>query len=78
MNKFKLLNDGLIVNKISKTYGNKKVVRDIDGNECVLSSLYSGNRILPKGSISQVLLDNDGLFVKRSSLVGFNSWNLSS
>jgi len=29
MNKFKLLNDGLIVNKISKTYGNKKVVRDI-------------------------------------------------
>ena len=29
MNKFQLLNDGLIVNKISKTYGNKKVVRDI-------------------------------------------------
>lgn len=60
----------------SKLYGSsKKVVRDIDGNECVLSSLYSGNRILPKGSISQVLLDNDGLFVKRSSLVGFNSNN---
>ena len=29
MNKFQLLNDGLIVNKISKTYGKKKVVRDI-------------------------------------------------
>ena len=29
MNKFQLLNDGLVVNKISKTYGNKKVVRDI-------------------------------------------------
>ena len=29
MNKFQLLNDGLTVNKISKTYGSKKVVRDI-------------------------------------------------
>ena len=29
MNKFQLLNDGLIINKISKTYGGKKVVRDI-------------------------------------------------
>ena len=29
MNKFQLLNDGLIVNKISKTCGNKKVVRNI-------------------------------------------------
>ena len=29
MNKFQILNDGLIINKISKTYGNKKVVRDI-------------------------------------------------
>ena len=29
MNKFQLLNDGLIINKISKTYGSKKVVRDI-------------------------------------------------
>ena len=29
MNKFQLLKDGLIVNKIYKTYGNKKVVRDI-------------------------------------------------
>ena len=29
MNKFKLLDNGLVVNKISKSYGNKKVVRDI-------------------------------------------------
>ena len=30
MNKFQLLNDGLIVNKISKTYGSKQVIRDIN------------------------------------------------
>ena len=30
MNKFQLLNDGLVVNKISKTYGNKQVIRDIN------------------------------------------------
>ncbi|MDC0233325.1 LPS export ABC transporter ATP-binding protein [Pelagibacteraceae bacterium] len=29
MNKFQLLDDGLIINKISKSYGSKKVVRDI-------------------------------------------------
>ena len=29
MSKFKILDNGLIINKISKTYGNKKVVRDI-------------------------------------------------
>tara|TARA_B100001248_G_scaffold246732_1_gene217572 strand:+ start:425 stop:1168 length:744 start_codon:yes stop_codon:yes gene_type:complete len=29
MNKFKILDDGLLINKISKTYGNKEVVRDI-------------------------------------------------
>ena len=29
MNKFKILDDGLIINKISKTYGNKEVVRDV-------------------------------------------------
>ena len=28
-NKFKVLDKGLLINKISKTYGNKKVVRDI-------------------------------------------------
>ena len=30
MNKFQLLNDGLIVNKISKTYGSKQVLRDVN------------------------------------------------
>ena len=29
MSKFQLLDDGLQINKVSKTYGNKKVVRDI-------------------------------------------------
>ena len=29
MNKFKVLDDGLYINKISKTYGNKEVIRDI-------------------------------------------------
>ncbi len=29
MSRFQILDDGLIVNKISKSYGNKKVVRDI-------------------------------------------------
>ncbi len=29
MNKFNILDDGLIVNKISKSYGNKEVVRDL-------------------------------------------------
>ena len=29
MNKFQLLDDGLMINKISKSYGNKKVVRDL-------------------------------------------------
>ena len=28
-NKFKILDDGLLIKKISKSYGNKKVVRDI-------------------------------------------------
>ena len=29
MSKFKVLDDGLIVDKISKSYGNKEVIRDI-------------------------------------------------
>ena len=29
MSKFKILNDGLLINKISKNYGNKYVIRDI-------------------------------------------------
>ena len=32
MNKFNLLNDGLVVNKVSKSYGNKQVIRDISLN----------------------------------------------
>ena len=32
MNKFQLLNDGLIINKISKSYGDKKVLRNISLN----------------------------------------------
>ena len=28
-NKFSVIDDGLLINKVSKTYGNKKVVRDI-------------------------------------------------
>ena len=28
--KFEILDDGLFINKISKSYGNKKVVRDIN------------------------------------------------
>ena len=71
-----LLESGIVKVDRAKLYGSsKKIVRDMKGNECVLSNLYNGDRILPKGSISQVLLDNEGLFVSRSSLVGFNSSN---
>jgi len=71
-----LLESGIVKVDRSKLYGSsKKIVRDLKGNECVLSNLYNGDRILPKGSISQVLVDNEGLFVSRSALVGFNSNN---
>jgi len=71
-----LLESGIVKVDRAKLYGStKKIVRDMKGNECVLSNLYNGDRILPKGSISQVLLDNEGLFVSRSALVGFNSSN---
>ena len=71
-----LLESGIVKVDRSKLYGSsKKIVRDMKGNECVLSNLYNGDRILPKGSISQVLLDNEGMFVSRSALVGFNSNN---
>ena len=71
-----LLESGIVKVDRSKLYGSsKKIVRDMKGNECVLSNLYNGDRILPKGSISQVLVDNEGLFVSRSALVGFNSNN---
>ena len=56
-----------------KLYGSsKKIVKDNQGNGCVVSDLYQGSRILPRGSISQVLVDKNGSFVKRSDLVGFN------
>ena len=32
MNKFNILNDGLFINKVSKSYGNKQVIRDITLN----------------------------------------------
>ena len=32
MNKFNILNDGLIINKISKSFGNKKIIKDISIN----------------------------------------------
>ena len=56
-----------------KLYGSsKKIVKDNDGNECVTSDLYRGSKILPRGSISQILIDNKGNFVNRSELIGFN------
>ena len=59
-----------------KLYGSSnKIVNDNQGNECVVSDLYQGSRILPRGSISQVLVDKNGSFVKRSNLVGFNEHN---
>jgi len=71
-----LLESGIVKVDRSKLYGSsKKIVRDMKGDECVLSNLYNGDRILPKGSISQVLVDSEGLFVSRSALVGFNSNN---
>lgn len=57
----------------TKLYGSsKKIVKDSKGNICITSDLYEGSKILPKGSISQVLIDDKGRFVKRSELVGFN------
>lgn len=57
----------------TKLYGSsKKIVKDPKGNICITSDLYEGSKILPKGSISQVLIDDKGSFVKRSELVGFN------
>lgn len=60
----------------SKLYGSsKKIVKDNNGNECVTSDLYEGSRILPRGSVSQILIDSNGMFVKRSDLIGFNQNN---
>ena len=48
------------------------MVRDNNNEDCVLSDLYQGSLILPRGSISQVLIDRNGNSVSRSELVGFN------
>ena len=71
-----LLESGITKVDRKKLYGSsKKIVKDNDGNECVTSDLYMGSKILPRGSISQVLIDQKGNFVKRSELVGFNHNN---
>jgi hypothetical protein len=58
----------------SKLYGStKKVVKSSDGNNCILSDLYEGSVILPRGSVSQVLVDKKGNSISRSDLIGFNS-----
>ena len=57
----------------AKLYGNsKKIVFDSSKEECVLSDLYEGSVILPRGSIGQVLIDENGNSVSRSELIGFN------
>ena len=57
----------------TKLYGSsKKIVKDKDGNQCIISNLYNGNKVLPKGSISQILVDEKGKFVKRSELIGLD------
>ena len=58
----------------SKLYGiSQKVVYDKNKDECLLSDLYEGSILLPKGSIAQVLIDKDGNSISRSDLIGFNS-----
>ena len=37
-----------------------------------MSDLYEGSIILPRGSIGQVLMDENGNSVSRSELIGFN------
>ena len=40
----------------SKLYGSvNKIVKDSDNEECIISDLYEGSLILPRGSISQIL-----------------------
>tara|TARA_B100000780_G_scaffold107403_1_gene75144 strand:- start:4585 stop:5181 length:597 start_codon:yes stop_codon:yes gene_type:complete len=68
-----LLDSEIIKVDRTKLYGSsKKIVKDKNGNQCIISNLYQGNRVLPKGSISQILVDQKGKFVKRSELVGFD------
>ena len=57
----------------TKLYGtSEKIVYDTNKEECVLSDLYEGSIILPRGSVWQVLIDEKGNSVSRSELVGFN------
>lgn len=57
----------------TKLYGtSEKIVYDTKKEECVLSDLYEGSIILPRGSIGQVLIDENGNSVSRSELIGFN------
>lgn len=57
----------------TKLYGtSEKIVYDTNKEECVLSDLFEGSIILPKGSVAQVLIDEDGNSVSRSELIGFN------
>lgn len=57
----------------TKLYGtSEKIVYDTNKEECVLSDLYEGSIILPKGSVGQVLIDENGNSVSRSELIGFN------
>jgi len=60
----------------AKLYGTStREVYDENGDECTLSDLYQGSVILPKGSVSQVLIDKKGNYVSRSELIGFNRLN---
>lgn len=57
----------------TKLYGtSEKIVYDTNKEECVLSDLYEGSIILPRGSVGQVLIDENGNSVSRSELIGFN------
>ena len=57
----------------AKLYGTSdKIVYDTNKEECILSDLYEGSIILPRGSIGQVLIDENGNSVLRSELIGFN------
>ena len=57
----------------AKLYGtSEKIVYDTNKEECILSDLYEGSIILPRGSIGQVLIDENGNSVLRSELIGFN------
>ena len=71
-----VLESGITKVDRKKLYGSsKKIVKDNNGNECVISDLYLGSKILPRGSISQVLMNSKGHHVSRSELVGFNQNN---